>query len=224
MLNFRAIILGLAGSLALLAILGFSRLFNLEVEVPDVTVREIEFATLTPPPPPPEEEPPPELTPPPPPALTQINAVPDPTRVPVPQAELPMDIEAPVETFFADLAPPPLPAEPEPEPAPVRRVRPPAPPSHIQAKDLDGTPRLLAHGSASFPSTLARRGVRKGTVVLEVEIATSGSVRVRRVVSSTHSELVPAARKVAGGARFTPPKHRGKVVKAIMRWPITIEK
>ena len=96
-LNFRAIILGIVGSLALLAILGFSRLFNLEVAVPDMTVREVEFATLTPPPPPPQEEPPPELTPPPPPALTQISALPDPSRVPVPQARLPMDIEAPVE-------------------------------------------------------------------------------------------------------------------------------
>ena len=85
-------------------------------------------------------------------------------------------------------------------------------------------PQLLAHGSAVFPSSLARRGVRRGTVVLEVEIATSGAVRVRRVVSSTHPELVAPARRVAAGARFTPPKHRGKVVKAVMRWPITIQK
>ncbi|MDX1680734.1 MAG: energy transducer TonB, partial [Akkermansiaceae bacterium] len=100
----------------------------------------------------------------------------------------------------------------------------PAAPSHYDASDLDGMPQLLAHGSAVFPSSLARKGVRRGTVVLEVEIAASGGVRVRRVVSSTHPELVPAARRVAKGARFTPPKHRGKVVKAVMRWPITIEK
>ena len=54
--------------------------------------------------------------------------------------------------------------------------------------------------------------------------AADGAVRVRRVVSSTHPELVAPARRVATGARFTPPKHRGKVVKAVMRWPITIQK
>lgn len=223
-MNTHAFLLGLAGAAVLLAVLGFSRLFNTTLQAPDMTVREVEFATLTPPPPPPLEEPPPALLPPPPPALAQISALPDATRVPVPKAELPMALETPVEDFFADLAPPPLPAPPQVKP-PVRRpVRPPAPPSHYDANQLDGVPQLLAHGSTIFPSSLARRGVRRGTVVLEVEIATSGSVRVRRVVSATHQELVAAARRVAAGARFTTPKHKGKAVKALMRWPITIEK
>ena len=208
----------------MLAILGFSRLFNLEIVEPELTVREIEFATLTPPPPPPEEEPPPDLPPPPPPTLTQITALPDPTRVPVPRADLPMDIKSPVENFFADLVPPPLPVPPAPEAAPQPKPRPPSPPSHYRTKDLDGIPKLLAHGSAAFPSSLARRGVTRGTVVFEVEISTTGAIRVRRVVSSTHKELISAARRVAAGARFTAPKRRGRVVKAIMRWPITIEK
>lgn len=208
----------------MLAILGFSRLFNLEIVEPELTVREVDVATITPPPPPPEEEPLPEFIPPPP-ALTQISALPDPTRVAVPQAELPMDIKVPVENFFTDLAPPPLPVASQPDPPkPKPHVRPPATPSHYQARDLDGVPRLLAHGSAIFPSSLARRGVRRGTVVLEVEISKRGMVSVRRVVSSSHQELVSAARRVAAGARFTPPKHKGQVVKAIMRWPITIDK
>lgn len=203
--------------------LGFSRLFNTTMAAPDLTVREIEFATVTPPPPPPPEEPPPELLPPPPPALTQISTLPDPTRVAVPKAELPMAIDTPVEDFFADLSPPPLPSPPRPAPQP-KPLRPPPPPTHYQASELDGVPQLLSHGSTVFPSALARRGIRRGTVVLEVEIATSGSVQVRRVVSSTHPELVAAARRVAAGARFTPPKHQGRAVKALMRWPITIEK
>ncbi|MGA0900508.1 MAG: hypothetical protein ACO3SO_08905 [Luteolibacter sp.] len=62
MLNTRAIMLGIAGSLAMLAILGFSRLFNTTFEVADLTVREVELATITLPAPPPEEEPPPEHT------------------------------------------------------------------------------------------------------------------------------------------------------------------
>ena len=96
--------------------------------------------------------------------------------------------------------------------------------SQYGISELDGTPRLLRHGSAAFPSSLARQGVSRGTVVFEVELSTSGSVIVRSVVSSTHPELVAPARRVASGARFTPPKRNGKAVKAIMRWPIIIEK
>jgi len=82
----------------------------------------------------------------------------------------------------------------------------------------------LRHGSATFPSILARKGVARGTVTFEVELSTSGSVNVRRVISSTHPELISAARRVASGARFTPPKKNGQPVRAIMRWPIVIEK
>jgi TonB family protein len=147
-----------------------------------------------------------------------------------------MDITLPVENFYADLAPAPLPLAAK----PVRvdhkhqffkkeqNYRPTPPPpvakSHYNTNELDGTPRLLRHGSATFPSSLARQGVSKGTIVFEVELSTSGSVSVRRVVSSTHPDLVAPARRVASGARFTPPKRNGQAVKAIMRWPITIEK
>jgi len=148
-----------------------------------------------------------------------------------------MDITLPVENFHADLAPAPLPVAPAP-PKPVEHPKqffkkeqnykpkppPPVAKSHYDANELDGTPRLPRHGSAGFPSSLARQGVSRGPVVLEVELSTSGSVSVRRVVSSTHPDLVTPARRVASGARFTPPKRNGQPVKAIMRWPIIIEK
>lgn len=150
-----------------------------------------------------------------------------------------MDITLPVENFYTDLAPAPLPEAPTP-PKPVRvehkkqffkkeqNYKPTPPPpvakSHYSTSELDGTPRLLRHGSATFPSSLARQGVSRGTVVFEVELSTSGSVSVRRVVSSTHPDLVAPARRVAASARFTPPKRDGQAVKAIMRWPIIIEK
>ena len=218
--------------------LGFARLFVVQADVPDMEIREIETATLEPPPPPPPPEEPPPDAPPPPPALANVSTLPDPTRVPIPQAQVPMDITAPTETFFTDLAPAPLPVAPQPAARSPRKsseqffkreenYRPPPPPvakSHYNANELDGTPRLLRHGSASFPSTLARKGVSRGTVVFEVELSTSGAVSVRRVVSSTHPELVSPARRVASGARFTPPRKNGQPVKAIMRWPIVIEK
>lgn len=213
--------------------LGLARLFTIEVNVPDLNIRDIETVIFNPPPPPPPlEEPPPDISPPPPPALTEVSALPDPTLVPIPQAQLPMDITAPVENFFTDIAPAPLPVAPEkvkprPEPpikAPIKSPPPPVEKTHYDPNELDGIPRLLRHGSATFPSSLAKQGVKSGTVTFEVELSTTGSVSIRRVISSTHQELVEPARKVAASARFTPPKRNGQTVKAIMRWPIVIEK
>lgn len=238
-MNFKSTIIGIAASAILLAVLGIARLFVVPTDIPELEIREIETTTFEPPPPPPPPEEPPPDAPPPPPALTNVSTLPDPTRVPIPHAQVPMDITAPTENFFTDLAPAPLPVAPAPvrtrtvpkpsapSPAPATTRRPNPPPaakSHYNANELDGTPRLLRHGSASFPSSLARKGVTRGSVTFEVELSTSGSVSIRRVVSSTHPELVASARRVASGARFTPPRKNGQPVKAIMRWPIVIEK
>jgi TonB family protein len=94
--------------------------------------------------------------------------------------------------------------------------------SSYRVAELDGSPRLIHHPSVSFPTGLASQGVRAGTVTLEVELNESGRVSVRRVLSSTHPELVSPARYVAQGSRYTPPKRNGMAVKATMRWPITI--
>lgn len=235
-MNFKSTIIGLAASALLLAVLGFARIFVVSANVPDLAIREVETITFEPPPPPPPpEEPPPDA--PPPPTLTNLSPLPDPSRVPIPQADIPMDITMPVENFHTDLPPAPLPI-PEPKvtrPTPKKHSQqffkkeqnytpPPVAKSHYNASELDGTPRLLRHGSASFPTSLARKGISRGTVVLEVELSTAGSVSIRRVVSSTHPELVAPARRVASGARFTAPKRNGQSVKAIMRWPIIIEK
>ncbi len=235
-MNFKSTIIGLAASALMLAVLGFARIFVVTADVPDLAIREIQTVTFEPPPPPPPPEEPPTDAPPPPPSLTNLSTLPDPSRVPIPQADVPMDITLPVENFHADLAPAPLNLSPEPirvnhskqffkkeqnyKPAPP----PPIAKSHYSTSELDGTPRLLRHGSATFPSSLARQGVSRGTVVFEVELSTSGSVTVRSVVSTTHPELVAPARRVAASARFTPPKRDGQAVKAIMRWPIIIEK
>ena len=165
-----------------------------------------------------------------------MSEIPDPTRVPVPKAEIPMDLSMPVDPFFTDVEPAPLPqpvvrkAPPRPVSKPTAKpsaVRPPPAPvakSHYNVSELDGQPRLLRHGSAAFPSSLARKGVTSGTVTFEVELSTSGSVSIRRVISSTHPELVSPARRVASSARFTAPTRGGQRVKAVMRWPITIRK
>jgi len=233
-------LIGIVSACILLAVLGLARLLVVTVELPDLQIREVELATFEPPPPPPPPDEPPPDAPPPPPALTDLSQVPDPTRVAVPQADAPMDITLPIETFFSDLPPAPLPevpveaprprpqpAQPAPAPTPRPTPAPPPPPvakSHYNVNELDGNPRLLRHGSAPFPAALARQGVNRGTVVLEVELSAAGAVTVRRVVSSTHPDLVAPARRVAASARFTPPTRRGQAVRAIMQWPITIQR
>lgn len=232
-MNLRSTIIGIAASAIILVVLGGARLFTTQPVTPDLTVREVEIATFQPPPPPPPvDEPPPDASPPPPPSLTDVSALPDPSRVPIPQAKVPMDITAPVENFFTDLAPAPLPLAPEvvntrpnpPVPTLPKNNPPPVAKTHYNSNELDGIPRLLRHGSATFPSSLSGKGVKSGTVTFEVELSTTGSVTVRSVISATHQELVEPARKVAASARFTPPKRNGQAVKAIMRWPIVIEK
>jgi len=232
-LNFKSTIIGIAASAILLAVLVVARLFTVTTDIPDLTIREVDTVIFEPPPPPPPIEEIPDTSPPPP-ALMEVSALPDPTRIPIPLAEVPMDITAPVEDFFADLAPAPLPNPSKPT-RPIRVAHPqqffkkeqnyqPAAKSQYSTGELDGIPRVLSHGSATFPSSLARKGVSRGTVVFRITISTSGAASIQDVVSSTHPELVASARRVASGARFTPPMHNGKPVNAVMNWPIVIEK
>ncbi|MGE9267731.1 MAG: hypothetical protein ACQKBY_06510, partial [Verrucomicrobiales bacterium] len=203
--------LGIGASGLVLVVLVLARLLVPAAEIPTVELQEIQMAPPEEPPPPPPEETPPDA-PPPPPALTQISEMPDPTRVPMPKAQLPMDIKTPVDPFFTDIAPAPLPEKPKPvvkksppkvakaKPTPKPKARPrPKPPapakSHYNVSELDGKPRLIRAGRTSFPSSLARRGVTRGTAVLEVELSTSGRVRVRRVISCPYPELAAAARR-----------------------------
>jgi protein TonB len=233
-MHLRSIFIGLVAAGALICVLALSRLMVAQVEVPDLMVRDIEMLDpdLPPPPPPPPDEPPPD--PPLSPAIAELSDTPDPSRVPIPRAEIPMDVRMPVDTFFSDLPPAPLPmvAAPAPVPRadpPPSRPPPPRPPpppvrDTYSVGELDATPRLLRHGSAPFPPRLAQRGITTGTVVLEVELSPRGAVTVRRVVSSTHDELVAGARRIAAASRFTPPTRNGQAVSAVMRWPITINR
>jgi len=230
-LRFASALVGVLAAVAVLLLLAASRMFVSRSKPPDLVVREIDVAAdPAPPPPPPPAEAPPLPAPPPPVALTDVEALPDLSRVPVAKAEIPMDVEFSVDLFSLDAAPPPLPGAETPRRT-VARTRPtpsrsqaPRPKSVYSVAELDGKPRLLSHPAVSFPAALARRGVRRGTVVLEVELDRSGSVRVRRVISSTHSELVPKARQLAAGSKFTPPLRHGRPVRAVMRWPITIRR
>lgn len=92
----------------------------------------------------------------------------------------------------------------------------------MQASELDRKPKLLNRPSVRFPSRLARRGIRQGEVLLQVQIDTAGRVTVDRVISSSHPELVPTAQAFATKARFSKPTKNGKPVNATFRWPLSL--
>lgn len=91
------------------------------------------------------------------------------------------------------------------------------------AGELDARPRLINQPTAAYPSGLLEKGIREGRVTLEVAINSSGSVSVRRVISSSHPDFSAMARSFAARARFSVPKKNGKPVTAIYQWPLILK-
>lgn len=238
--RFGHVALSLALTVLLVVFLVFARWLDAR-QVPDRVVRLIEVmpeVVLAAPPPPPasSEEAPDDLPPPPPveidlPQLElQIEAV-----APALVARLDPNMDLSMQTAEFDLEVDPLPAPRESappvtmartSPAPSRKTPTPAPApvvrSSYDAGELDATPRLVNRPSASFPRSQSRAGVKEGKVLLEVSIGTSGSVTVRRVISSSHADFSTMARQFAARARFSVPKKNGKPVTAIYRWPLIL--
>ena len=102
-------------------------------------------------------------------------------------------------------------------PAPKREVI----KSSYSPNKLDSMPRELRKGSFSWPRSAKGSS---GTVKLQIELSTSGKVRVIKVISSTDPKLISAAKRVATGSRFTAPKYRGKVVKTEFIMPYILNK
>jgi len=225
-----------AAGLALLLVVFLATMRLLDAgRVPDRmlrTVETVDAVAAVPPPPPPEtfEEPPP----PPPVSLphleVQIENVAPPLVASLdPRIDLTMraaDFELETDPVrrpqVRPQARPPRPAAVATgSPRPARRA-PPQVKSTYDAGELDAKPRLINRPSAGYPTTMLRRGVREGKVLLEVAISTSGRVRVRRIVSSSHPEFTKMARAFAARARFTVPKKNGRPVTAIYTWPLIL--
>lgn len=94
--------------------------------------------------------------------------------------------------------------------------------SLYSAADLDNQPRLLNRPNVTYPASLKNQGIREGKVILEVMINVSGSVSVRRVISSSHPDVIPMARAFASRSRFSPPKKDGRIVNAVFNWPLVL--
>jgi len=193
--------------------------------IPDRTIRTMETVPeMAPPPPPPleiQEETPP---PPPPPPLPKLELQIENVAPPL-VATLDSKIDFTMRTTNFELEsnpeviPSPLPIK-APQPAPISR---PKVQGLVSVGDLDSRPRLMNRPSTRYPSALLRRGVRSGTVILEVGISMNGRVKVRKVLSSSHPELTKMATSFASRARFSVPRKDGQPVNAIYRWPMTLQ-
>lgn len=233
-MTFKSIILGIAATVALLAVLVATRLMVLSPVEHEFEIREIETVSL-PEPPSPQEEPllPEDSPPPPPPVMEDLRPAIDMSQPVILISNQAIDPRLSIDAFFTDQPPAPLPdvevVQPKvaesaikSKPRPQVKSALPQPKSEFSLGELDQQPRLLRNPSVIFPRSI--KDASSGSVVVRVAILASGRSEFISVVSSTHEDLVPLAKRIASGSRFTPPTRQGKAVKAIMTWPITIKK
>ncbi len=90
--------------------------------------------------------------------------------------------------------------------------------------ELDGLPQLLTQIKASFPNSLARKGIYQVIVKLDVFIDEQGSVSLIAIADNPHHELNSAIDKIIKSSRFSIPKKNGEAVKARFIWPVEFKK
>lgn len=236
-MKLKSIILGIATTAVLITVLVATRMMLLTKAEPEFEIREVDTVTLPePPPPPPEEQPDEEPPPPPPPAIADLSPTLDVSQPALPVMNVKVDPRIAVDPFYTDQPPSPLSQpivkrpvvktkSPPKVKTPLRprvKAAPPKPKSQYSIGELDRKPRLLRNPSVRFPSSI--RNASSGKVVVKIAILPSGRSQFLSVVSSTHPALIPAARRIADGSRFTSPTRQGTAVKAVMTWPIIIKK
>lgn len=199
--------LGTAGLLFLL--IPLTQMLD-DVAAPDLELREVSFAPPPPepPPPPPEvEEPPPEAEPVPPdmpqsPPPIEVQTL-DVALNPGSGDAVAMGIEMPDFETSTSMT------------AEIEQL--------FTFEDLPEAPRLINQPRFRFPRELARRGIREGQVIVEIDILPNGQARLRRIISSTHPELEDAAREIVGSARFTKPEVNGRPQTVRGRFPLILQ-
>jgi len=198
--------LGTAGLLFLL--IPLTQLLD-KVEEPDLKVREVTFAPPPPevPPPPPDEAQPPEPEQPPPempeePPPIQIDAL-DVALNPGAGDAVAMGIPTPDLNMAQDMT------------GDIQKL--------FTFEDLAEAPRLINQPRFRFPPQLARRGIDEGKVIVEIDIKPNGRAELRRIISSTHPELIEAAREIVRSARFTKPEVDGRAQTVRGRFPLILQ-
>lgn len=90
-------------------------------------------------------------------------------------------------------------------------------------EDLSQSPSVINQPRINYPRELIRRGIKKGKVVLIIQIDKTGKARLDKIISSTHPQLEPVAKDVVRQVRFTPPTINGKTVTVRGEWPLFLQ-
>ncbi|MGJ8677908.1 MAG: hypothetical protein ACSHX0_10355 [Akkermansiaceae bacterium] len=242
-MKFPPIIIGIGMVTALICVLVLTRVVVNSETVPELEIREVELDALP--------EPPPldssdlsdqEISEP---AISKVTSLQpvaslsiDTSSITLPQASINSQPQLTISSFALDTAPAPLPAVSKPiaqgvtksieqsvKRNDVAKTQTIAKKTKIKSEysegELDARPRLLHSPSVTFPRSL--RSVESARAVVRVEILPSGKSKLIAVHSSTHPEIVPLARRIANGSRFTVPTYKGQAVKVVRDWPIVIK-
>lgn len=83
--------------------------------------------------------------------------------------------------------------------------------------DMDEKPQPITQLSALFPESLILQGIYSGEISLILEIDEQGYSRVRKVITSSHPELVAPVVATYNHALYSVPKKNGVPTRMIMR-------
>ncbi|MBU2895043.1 energy transducer TonB [Colwellia sp. D2M02] len=90
--------------------------------------------------------------------------------------------------------------------------------------ELDSIPVLLTQIKTAFPRSLARKGIKKAKVALDVFIDEQGSITLVGIKEMPYEELSDAINKIIRDSRFSVPTKNGQAVRARFIWPVEFKK
>lgn len=90
--------------------------------------------------------------------------------------------------------------------------------------ELDSVPVLLTQIKAIFPRSLARKGITKAKVSLDVFIDEQGNVSLINITELPYEELLDAIDKIIRTSRFSVPTKNSQPVRARFIWPVEFKK
>ena len=90
--------------------------------------------------------------------------------------------------------------------------------------ELDSVPVLLTQIKAIFPRSLARKGITKAKVALDVFIDEKGNITLINIKEMPYEELLNSINKIIRTSRFSVPTKNGQAVRARFIWPVEFKK
>ncbi len=90
--------------------------------------------------------------------------------------------------------------------------------------ELDSVPVLLTQIKAAFPRSLARKGIKKAKVALDVFIDEQGNITLVAIKEMPYKELLDSINKIIRNSRFSVPTKNGQAVRARFIWPVEFKK